>query len=134
MNLELKDDQECFVCGMRNQDGLQISWEIAGHITTAQFTPPKKYQGWKGLVHGGILATVLDEAMTRLASLVHGPAVTAEITIRYKAPAAIDELLYVRGEIVQDSKKIIEAKATIHNQTGTLIAQASSKVILIYPT
>ncbi len=128
-NLELVDDNHCFACGMENLDGLRLQWIIEGLTTTTQFTPDRKYQGWKGIVHGGILATLLDEAMTRLPCLVYGGAVTAEMTVRFVAPAKIGELLLIRGEIVGESRKIVEMKASVHSTSGTLIASSTGKAI-----
>ncbi len=128
--LELIDDQRCFACGLENPDGLRLVWHVEGQTMTTQFIPPPKYQGWKGIVHGGILATLLDEAMTRLAGIIFGGAVTAEMTVRYVAPARIGELLNVVGEIVKGSR-IIEMKASITNEAGTLIAHATGKAVKI---
>lgn len=129
--LELEDDHHCFACGMENLEGLRIHWKVDGETMSAQFTPPKKYQGWKGIVHGGILATLLDEAMTRLAGILYGSAVTAEMTVRYVKPAHIGEPLFIRGEIVDGSRKIIEMKASIHagGESGKLVAHATGRAI-----
>lgn len=129
--LELKDNHRCFACGMQNPDGLRIEWKVEGHTMTGEFTPPPKYQGWEGIVHGGILATLLDEAMTRLSWIVFGGAVTAEMTIRYVAPGIIGQKLIIKGEIVKDARRLVEARASIHNLDGTLIAHATGKAIKI---
>lgn len=128
--LKLEDDNQCFACGMENPDGLRIEWAIEGLTTTAQFTPDRKYQGWKGIVHGGIIATLLDEAMTRLACIIFQGALTAEMTVRYVAPAPIGQLLSIRGEIVSQRRNLIEMKATIHCD-DTLIAHSIGKAITI---
>ncbi len=125
----LEDDHHCFVCGMHNPDGLRIQWKIDGFSTTAEFIPDRKYQGWKGMVHGGILATLLDEAMTRLASIVCGGALTAEMTVRFVSPARIGETLLIRGEIVNESRKIVEMKASLCDRSGKIIAHATGKAI-----
>lgn len=129
--LKLEDDHHCFACGMENPDGLRIAWKVEGNTMTAEFIPPKKYQGWKGIVHGGILATLLDEAMTRLAGILYGGAVTAEMTVRYVKPAPIGELLFIRGEIIDGSRKIIEMKASIHigSESGTILAHSTGRAI-----
>lgn len=131
----LEDDGCCFACGLDNPDGLRIQWTVDGRIMTGQFTPSQKYQGWKGVVHGGILATLLDEAMTRLVCAVYGSAVTAEMTVRYVAPARIGELLYARGEIVEESPKLIQLKASLRalEPEGKLIAHATGKAIILNP-
>ncbi len=131
--LMLEDDGCCFACGLNNPDGLQIKWVVEGSSMTGQFIPSQKYQGWKGVVHGGILATLLDEAMTRLVCAIYGTAVTAEMTVRYVAPAQIGELLYARGEIVEESPKLIQLKASLRalEPEGKLIAHATSKAMIL---
>ena len=114
---------------MDNPDGLRIEWKIEGPITTAEYTPDQKFQGWKGIMHGGIIATLLDEAMTRLAWIVCGGALTAEITIRYVAPARIGEPLFIRGEIVKDSRRIVEMKSSLCDSSGKLVAHATGKAM-----
>lgn len=130
LNLVLEDDQYCFACGLDNSDGLRIKWTTSGKTASATFIPDRKYQGWKGILHGGIIATLLDEAMTRLACLACGAALTAEMTIRFVNRAEIGKLLNIHGEIINERRKIIEMKATIHS-SGTLIAHATGKAIKI---
>ena len=127
----LEDDHRCFACGMNNPDGLRIEWKVEGLCTTAEFIPDQKYQGWKGILHGGIIATLLDEAMTRLAWVVLGGALTAEMTIRYVIPAKIGEKLLIRGEIVSESRKIVEMKASLCDMSGKVIAHSIGKAIKI---
>jgi len=129
--LELIDDHRCFVCGMENPDGLRLQWKTEGLTTFTQFVPDKKYQGWKGILHGGIIATLLDEAMTRLAGEICGGALTAEMTVRFVTPALIGELLFVRGEITSESRKIVELKAVIYalHESEKIIAHSTGKAI-----
>ena len=129
--LELVDNNRCFACGMDNPEGLRIDWKVDGRIMTGEFVSGEKYQGWKGIVHGGILATLLDEAMTRLAGVVCGGAVTAEMTVRYVAPAQVGERLFIQGEIVDEKRKLVEMKAFIRSSEGTIIAHATGKGIKI---
>ncbi len=129
--LELIDNHRCFACGMENPDGLRLPWKVEGKVMTVEFAAEEKYQGWKGIVHGGILATLLDEAMTRLAGVVCGNAVTAEMTVRYVAPAKIGEKLFVKGEIVNESRKLVEMRASICNGAGEVIAHSTGKALKI---
>jgi uncharacterized protein (TIGR00369 family) len=126
---ELIDDSHCFVCGKDNPAGLNISWKTSGNVTEASFTISKAHQGWKDLVHGGILATVLDEAMTRLAWERFGGAVTAEMTVRYLRPAKIGDRMSVRGEVEEAKGRLIPAKAEIRDGAGQIVAEATGKAI-----
>ena len=129
--MKLIDDSQCFACGMDNPDGLRIPWKVEGNTMTGEFTCPKKFQGWKGIVHGGIISTLLDEAMTRLAGVLFGSAVTAEMTVRFIKPAPIGEKLLIKGELVKNAKRMAEMQATIHLENGTLIARSSGKAMKI---
>ncbi|HOW28551.1 MAG TPA: PaaI family thioesterase [Elusimicrobiota bacterium] len=126
---DLSDDQMCFVCGSKNTLGLRMDWKSNGKETVAEFVAPKHLQGWKDILHGGIIATLLDEAMTRLIWEHVGPAVTAEMTVRYLAPAMIGEKFTVRGEIVDASKKLVSAKAEMIREDGVAVARAEGKTI-----
>ena len=134
MNQHLwEDDNCCFACGQNNLDGLRVPWIVNGTAMTGEFVSPKKFQGWKGFVHGGILATLLDEAMTRLATVLYGKAVTAELTVRYLAPAPVGEKLFVCGEVVKEARKLVEMKAVIHlrNPEERVLAHAFGKIMKI---
>lgn len=129
--LVLEDDQECFACGMKNLEGLRIAWKVEGHSMTGEFVSEKKYQGWKGLLHGGIIATLLDEAMARLAGIAYRGALTAEMTVRYVIPARIGETLFIRGEIVSESRRLVETKASVTNREGKIVAYATGKAVKV---
>ena len=63
----LKDDQWCFACGAENPHGLRLSgFRREGDDYVVEFTPQRHHQGWQGITHGGIAATILDEVMTRI--------------------------------------------------------------------
>ena len=129
----LVDDHFCFACGADNKEGLDLHWVVEGKTTHALFTPQRKFQGWRGIVHGGIIATLLDEAMTRLAWIACGAAMTAEMTVRFLRPAKIDEKIFVYGEIVKENRKLVEMRAllTKDRSDGPLIARATGKSVKI---
>lgn len=128
---ELIDDHYCIACGMDNKDGLLIEWKIDGRRTTAEFTPQRKHQGWKDIVHGGVLATLLDEAMTRLAYVVCGGALTAEMTVRYLQTARVGEKIYIEGEILSENRKLVEMRAALYRDRpgGPVIARSTGKAV-----
>jgi uncharacterized protein (TIGR00369 family) len=130
-NLQLVDDHHCFACGSENKEGLCVDWIVEGKTTHTEFVPPKKFQGWKNIVHGGIIATLLDEAMTRLAWIACGGALTAEMTVRFLKPAVIGEKLFVVGRIVNENKKLVEMEAFIYREkmNGTLVARSTGKAV-----
>ncbi len=102
---------------------------MRGKETFAEFVPEKKHQGWKDLVHGGLLAALLDEAMTRLVWQRVGAALTAEMTVRYLAPALVGEKLKIRGEVLDDSRRLVLTRAEILKSDGTVVARAEGKTL-----
>ncbi|MFZ5907503.1 MAG: PaaI family thioesterase [Nitrospirota bacterium] len=130
MNLELEDDRYCFVCGEENENGLHLSFALVEGRVFTEITFRKVHQGYKDIVHGGLLSAVLDEAMVK-ASLMQGmPAVTAEITVRFRTPLLINEKVIVAAEVKKVNKKIIETSAVVKKHDGMLIAEARGKLFL----
>jgi uncharacterized protein (TIGR00369 family) len=118
----------CFVCGENNPKGLRLSFEIDKEKQTLKttFIASSTFQGWDGLVHGGIISTLLDEAMAKLIYELGYQAVTAFLEIKFKKPAPILEPLIVFGEIMEVSKRLIRAKAHVAKVDGTILATGNS--------
>ncbi|HYA90571.1 MAG TPA: PaaI family thioesterase [Thermodesulfobacteriota bacterium] len=122
----------CFVCGMNNPNGLRLSFEIDEERQTLKstFIASPTFQGWDGIVHGGIVSTLLDEAMAKLIYELGYQAVTVSLEIRFKKPAPIFEPLSIYGEITEVSKRLIRAKAHIANKDGTILATGTSTCLM----
>ena len=122
--MKLETNGNCFVCGKNNPNGLRLSFEIDKEKQTLKttFVASPTYQGWDGIVHGGILSTLLDEAMANLVYELGYQTVTASIEIRFRKPAPILEPLLVYGEVTEVSKRLIRAKAHIAKEDGTILA------------
>jgi len=131
--MEFVDNECCFVCGPKNTEGLRLDWRVEGYEMSTYYTAENKYQGWSGVLHGGIVATLLDEAMTRLVCAVFWPAATAEMTVRYLKPAPVGGNLYIKGEIVKETKRLIETIASIRidGPEGIVVAHAKGKVMRV---
>jgi len=129
---ELRDNQRCYVCGKQNPAGLAVAFELNADARTisARFTPSEIHQGFEGIVHGGILSSLLDEAMAKLAFSLGIQAVTAELTVKFKSPAAPGEELRVSGRLIQETKKLVLAEATI-TRGPVVIAEAKGKLLRI---
>jgi uncharacterized protein (TIGR00369 family) len=129
---ELRDNQRCYVCGKDNPSGLKARFTIdqTARTITGRFTPRREHEGWEGIVHGGIIATLLDEAMVKLAAHLGEPAVSAEITVKFKAPAAPGEELVVTGKLIKEANRLIEAEATVAKGL-IVVAEATGKLLRI---
>ncbi len=129
--MKLETDGHCFVCGKKNKEGLQLEFEIdpAKKTLRTMFVPAAKFQGYDGIVHGGLIATLLDEAMAKLCYELGYHIVTASLEVRFKNPAPVLQPYVVSAEIVEVRKKFVKAKARVTRNDGTPIALGTSTLI-----
>ena len=127
---DFRDNEHCYVCGRKNPLGLAVDFEINKEARTieAKFVPSENHQGYAGIVHGGVLSAILDEAMAKLAYSLGGTAVTAEITVKFRAPSAPGDELLVSGRLTDEGKKLILAEAAI-SRGPVVIAEAKGKLL-----
>ena len=98
----------CFVCGEENSSGLGLTFWQDGETVWTEFTPDARHQGYPGLVHGGLLYTILDEVTGRAAYLRASWVVTARAEVRYLLPARLGEPLRFIGRIVNERSRALE--------------------------
>ena len=127
------DDQKCFVCGTNNPAGLGVHFREhrEGQGVEAEVRFPDHLQGWQATVHGGLLATVLDETMIKAAGLQDIKCVTAEITIKYKKPAATGVLYRLSGKVLDARGRIVLAESTLEDESGQIHARATGRLFKI---
>ncbi|MEN9575663.1 MAG: hypothetical protein RL514_3518 [Verrucomicrobiota bacterium] len=128
---QLPHTHSCFVCGESNPHGLKLRFETDGRTVHTRFTPRAEHIGFKGVTHGGLLATVLDEIMVwAVAAPTRRFAYCAEMTVRFHQPAQPDvELLAVAELVANRREKLFEAKAELRTASGTLVATATGKYL-----
>ena len=122
---------QCFGCGPHNPIGLKLTFDIDGDTLRTECTPAAVYQGWPGLVHGGILTLILDEAMNNVTYLTGTPCITASMNIRLRQPVKVEETLYITAKITKRNRKLIESRARICLKDGTVIAESTSKQFVV---
>ena len=122
--MKFVSDGACFVCGEKNPRGLKIKFQIDRQKQNIQttFTVDSTYQGWEGVVHGGILCTLLDEAMANLVYELGLNGIAASLEVRFKKPAPTLQPLRIFGEITEVHKKLVKAKASVSKEDGNLLA------------
>lgn len=128
--MQLKDNKRCYVCGEDNPSGLRVRFDFDPAARTVQgaFTPAARHEGWEGIVHGGILSTLLDESMVKLAACLGIRAVSAELTVKFRAPAAPGDDLVVTAAITRESRRLLETEARVM-RGPVIIAEAAGKLL-----
>ena len=124
------NSQMCFVCGVANPIGLKLAfYEDEEGQVIAHFTPREEHQGYPGVLHGGIIATLLDEVAGRVASHLDLWTTTARLEIRYHQPAPIGQPLTIIGRMTRLRSRALEARGEIRLEDGTVAAEASGLYI-----
>ena len=129
-----KDFDMCFACGRNNPIGLKLKFQWDGKVARAEFTPTEYYQGWSGIIHGGITICILDEAMTYAAYFEGLNCLTAKMQTRLRRPVLVDEPIVVTGSITKKNRKLVETKAAISLKDGTPIAEGSATMFVFNTT
>ncbi len=107
------DYQHCFVCGERNASGLRLKFRREGEQVVAEFLPEAAFEGFPGVVHGGILASLLDETLARTALLYQQWVMTGRLEIRFRRPARVGQLLRVTAWAEQRRARMVMARGQI---------------------
>jgi uncharacterized protein (TIGR00369 family) len=120
------NSKKCFVCGVENTFGLQVSFfEEEPGKTSANVTVSKHFQGYPGIVHGGIIAALLDEAAGR--TIMQGDAprwmVTAKLSVRYRRPVPVEKPLKLTGQLIEDNGMTVKAISEIRDSENQLLAE-----------
>ena len=126
LNADL-DEGFCFGCGRHNPIGLKLKFTRDGDGIRTEFTPDKTHQGWPGLLHGGILGALLDEAMSNIAYATGHTCLTASISIRIKQPIKVGIPLVVTAWITNHSSRLIDTAGRVCLKDGSVVAEASAK-------
>jgi uncharacterized protein (TIGR00369 family) len=115
----------CFGCGPANPAGLQLEFLLAEDgAAVCLTTVPDRFDGHPGYLHGGIIATLLDEAMSKAVRACGLTAMTGRIEIDYLRPVPSGAQLRMEGRIVRSEGRKHWTEARILNARGTALAQA----------
>ncbi len=121
----------CFVCGPENPVGLRLRFSPQGPGVAAEFVPGEEHIGWEGVIHGGLIAAVLDDAMANIWAWRGTPAVTTSISVRFRRPVRPGERLRVFAEPVGARRSAMQrARGTVMRSDGTLVADGEGVVMV----
>ncbi len=130
---KLPHTRGCFVCGESNPAGLNLRFETDGRLVQTRFVPRAEHVGFKRTIHGGLISTLLDEAMVWACAVqTRRFAFCGELNVRFLHPAAPGQALLASAELVANRRdRIFEAKAELRDETGRVLATATGKYLPI---
>jgi uncharacterized protein (TIGR00369 family) len=129
-HLELPHTHECFVCGESNVAGTRVrfTWE-QDHVVT-RVVAREEHCGYRGIVHGGVLSALVDEAMGWAPAYVKKRmAVTGEMTVRFVKSVPVGTRLVITGRFAADRKLFWETEGAIKGEDGTVYVTAKAKYV-----
>ena len=130
--LELPHTPGCLVCGRDNPHGLHLHLHVdenTGRVETT-FTPQPHHIGFEGIVHGGVLATVLDEAMVWAATWQGRRfCVCGELTVRFRQSPPIGKPLRITADVSQHRPKLVLTSAAVIDEAGRTVTTATGKYV-----
>ena len=121
--------KKCFVCGRDNESGLKAVFYFDGEKALSEITAGEAFEGYRGIYHGGIISTMLDEVMLKAILAIDRIAVTAELTIKYHKPVRTGDRLMFSGQITQSRGKLLLTEGFVAGDDGSLFASATGKYI-----
>jgi len=125
-----KDFDMCFACGQKNPIGLKLRFTKEGDGVRTEFTPSELHQGWSGVVHGGIIGCILDEAMSYAALYSGVNSLTARMQTRFKLPLPTSQSVVITARVKKQTRKLIEAEAEMHLKDGTPVADSTATMFV----
>ncbi len=122
--------RHCIICGRDNPAGARAAFRPAPGGAEAEVTPPAHLQGFAGVLHGGIVTGLLDDAMWYAAHFQGLFTMTAEITVRFRKPVPTGRPLRLAGRLVARKRRLAEMAAELADaESGEILAEASGKFL-----
>jgi len=132
--MEISDNKYCFVCGKDNPVGLKLDLKVDHEEQKAEINVavPVEYQGWEGMVHGGIISALLDEVCAYAGMTVAKTVVTGELKTRFRKPVPVEVEVRVVARVVKQVRRTVLVEAELIMQ-DEVHASAEAKMVIINP-
>lgn len=122
----------CFVCGRENPIGLHLQFFTdAENRVHARFTPCLEHQSYPGILHGGLISTLLDETIGRTAIASDLWCMTVKLLVRFRKPVPLNQEIRLTGEMTRKTGRLLEGRGVLQLQDGTVAAEATGTFIRI---
>jgi len=122
------DDKYCIACGSENPIGMKLKFTLKDDHIEAKYTFPREFQGYKGVVHGGMLSLLLDEVMVNLPLRKYMvPVVSVDIRVKLRKPLRIGDPAACRAFFVKEKLKSYVVRGEVRNEINNeLVAEAEA--------
>jgi uncharacterized protein (TIGR00369 family) len=108
---------------------MHLHFEADGEGVLCRASLDAKYQGWRGVVHGGIAMALIDEAMAHAAGFAGHRGVTASVNVRFRKPVPVGEPILVRGRVTWHRRNVLGVEAQVLNEAGTVLVQGEGSFV-----
>lgn len=130
--INVQDDHYCFGCGRLNPFGLKLTFYRTSDGVLAPFTPEQRHEGYTGVVHGGIVTTVLDEVMAWALYAEEVWAVTGDLRVRFRRPVTVGIPTIASARIVAARSRTIDVSSSLAEATtDRLLADATGTFVRV---
>ena len=123
-------DHHCFVCGEDNPIGLKLKFVQDGEQVKTTFVPTKNFEGYPGILHGGIISTILDELMSQCVQCLGLAGLTARLEIRYRHSVPIGKPVEFSAKILKRKGPLVDLEAKAVLADGEVAAEASGRFMI----
>jgi uncharacterized protein (TIGR00369 family) len=131
--LEPNAENRCFGCGGANRIGMRLAFDLdeVKKRISGRFRIGEEFQGGTGFLHGGIIATLLDEVMGKVSRIHEVTAVTAELKVHYLRPIRVNQEIVVEGFPIDRNGKNLYYGGEIRSADGVLLAKSEGRFVVI---
>lgn len=132
--LKQPNSHNCFACGLENKYGLRLTFYSEDEQSVVcNCSVPGRYQGYPGVVHGGVITAILDEVLVRafMAADHDRFMYTGKLTVKFRKPVPTDTPLTVIGNVIKDRGRTAESKAQVFGPGSELLAEAQGLLIAL---
>jgi uncharacterized protein (TIGR00369 family) len=120
----------CFACGQLNEIGLHLQLNLEPGLCWTELEMPRQFEGWEGLIHGGILCTILDEVMAWSLVSEDNWGVTAKMSVNFRKPVVVGQRIRAEGRMTESRRRIHTTSARILDaDTGVELATAGATYV-----
>lgn len=121
----MRPADHCFVCGRDNPIGLKLKFVKHGDGVRAEFTPSANHVGYEDVVHGGIVASLIDDALANIWFVRGQEALTAKIEVRFRHEIKPGDQLVISAHPTGAKAGLMTARAEVARADGTVVAEGS---------